>query len=162
MKHTSDLDELCKTLEKKEKESHKNRITLTREEVTNHIGNNMDQYLQLKAEVEAEPSTIDSLSQVFSMLAFALAAISFIYSTFSDTDKNFAVILSFLTLAAILLVALWLLRKFTPINKWQKYILAVIDECKPQSAPAGTPQGAPATTPTTASTGTQTQNPASN
>lgn len=162
MKRTTSLYELCKILEKKEKESYKTRIALTREEVANCVENDMDQYLQLKAEVETEPSTIDSLSQVFSMLAFALAAISFIYSTFSDTDKNFAVILSFLTLAAILLVALWLLRKFTPINKWQKYILAVIDECKPQSAPAGTEQGAPATTSTASPTGTQTQNPASN
>lgn len=160
MKHTSDLDELCKTLEKKEKESHKNRITLTREEVTNHIGNNMDRYLQLKAEMETVPGTADPLSQLFSMLAFALAAVSFSYSATSDTDKTFAFVSSFLTLAAIYLIALWMLNKWSPINKWQKYILAVLDECKPQLPPAGTPQKAPATTPT--ATPTQTQNPASN
>ena len=119
---------LCKVLEKASESSALSRIELTRQKVGEFINGDRNKFVQLEAEVKDVPSYIVYNNYIFSLLGFAVAALAFVESVFPADNMKAAVIL--IVLAIELLIGWYMLTKEKLINKWKKYILAVIDEFK--------------------------------
>ena len=118
---------LCKVLEKASESSALSRIELTRQKVGEFINGDRNKFVQLEAEVKDVPSYIVYNNYIFSLLGFAVAALAFVESVFPADNMKAAVML--IVLAIELLIGWYMLTKEL-INKWKKYILAVIDEFK--------------------------------
>lgn len=119
---------LCKVLEKSSESSALSRIELTRQKVGEFINGDRNKFVQLEAEVKDVPSYIVYNNYIFSLLGFAVAALAFVESVFPADNMKAAVML--IVLAIELLIGWYMLTKEKLINKWKKYILAVIDEFK--------------------------------
>lgn len=119
---------LCKVLEKASESSALSRIELTRQKVGEFINGDRNKFVQLEAEVKDVPSYIVYNNYIFSLLGFAVAALAFVESVFPADNMKAAVML--IVLAIELLIGWYMLTKVKLINKWKKYILAVIDEFK--------------------------------
>ena len=119
---------LCKVLEKASESSALSRIELTRQKVGEFINGDRNKFVQLEAEVKDVPSYIVYNNYIFSLLGFAVAALAFVESVFPADNMKAAVML--IVLAIELLIGWYMLTKDKLINKWKKYILAVIDEFK--------------------------------
>ncbi|MBD9194429.1 hypothetical protein [Roseburia inulinivorans] len=119
---------LCKVLEKASESSALSRIELTRQKVGEFINGDRNKFVQLEAEVKDVPSYIVYNNYIFSLLGFAVAALAFVESVFPADNMKAAVML--IVLAIELLIGWYMLTKEKLINKWKKYILAVIDEFK--------------------------------
>lgn len=119
---------LCKVLEKASESSALSRIELTRQKVGEFINGDRNKFVQLEAEVKDVPSYIVYNNYIFSLLGFAVAALVFVESVFPADNMKAAVML--IVLAIELLIGWYMLTKEKLINKWKKYILAVIDEFK--------------------------------
>lgn len=119
---------LCKVLEKASESSALSRIELTRQKVGEFINGDRNNFVQLEAEVKDVPSYIVYNNYIFSLLGFAVAALAFVESVFPADNMKAAVML--IVLAIELLIGWYMLTKEKLINKWKKYILAVIDEFK--------------------------------
>lgn len=119
---------LCKVLEKASESSALSRIELTRKKVGEFINGDRNKFVQLEAEVKDVPSYIVYNNYIFSLLGFAVAALAFVESVFPADNMKAAVML--IVLAIELLIGWYMLTKEKLINKWKKYILAVIDEFK--------------------------------
>ena len=90
------------------------------------INGDRNKFVQLEAEVKDVPSYIVYNNYIFSLLGFAVAALAFVESVFPADNMKAAVML--IVLAIELLIGWYMLTKEKLINKWKKYILAVIDE----------------------------------
>lgn len=124
--------ELCKLLEEVSIKSTESEIVLVRQKLKDYVNNDKDKYLQIKAEADFEPNATDSLGYVFSLLGFAVAALAFLFTVFSEFDK---ILMAFVVAVALIIelcVALRMLNKQKIVNKWRKYILAVINEFNPE------------------------------
>lgn len=119
---------LCKVLEKASESSALSRIELTRQKVGEFINGDRNKFVQLEAEVKDVPSYIVYNNYIFSLLGFTVAALAFVESVFPADNMKAAVML--IVLAIELLIGWYMLTKEKLINKWKKYILAVIDEFK--------------------------------
>lgn len=119
---------LCKVLEKASESSALSRIELTRQKVGEFINGDRNKFVQLEAEVKDVSSYIVYNNYIFSLLGFAVAALAFVESVFPADNMKAAVML--IVLAIELLIGWYMLTKEKLINKWKKYILAVIDEFK--------------------------------
>ena len=119
---------LCKVLEKASESSALSRIELTRQKEGEFINGDRNKFVQLEAEVKDVPSYIVYNNYIFSLLGFAVAALAFVESVFPADNMKAAVML--IVLAIELLIGWYMLTKEKLINKWKKYILAVIDEFK--------------------------------
>ena len=119
---------LCKVLEKASESSALSRIELTRQKVGEFINGDRNKFVQLEAEVKDVPSYIVYNNYIFSLLGFAVAALAFVESVFPADNMKAALML--IVLAIELLIGWYMLTKEKLINKWKKYILAVIDEFK--------------------------------
>lgn len=133
IKREDELFNMCKKLDKASRKAKKNKIALARDEVVKYIENDRDKYLQLKAEVESIPETIESKNYIYSTLGFVIASLALLISAVSlcvKSDKAlFALIILFFFIM-LLLYTLYMSKCFSVMTMWKKYILAVIDEFK--------------------------------
>mgnify|MGYP004513101413 FL=1 len=132
MNKNTGFTKLCKDLEKESKKSATSEIALTRQKVQEFIGGDRDKYIQLKAEADFEPSSTDSMGYVFSLLGFAVAALAFLYSVTLESAKTAMSPTVTIALLIELFIALHALSKIKIVNKWRKYILAVMNEFNPE------------------------------
>ena len=132
MKKRTVLSELCKSMEETSNSSAELEIVIARQKVREYIKKDKDSYIQLKAEADFEPNATDSLGYVFSLLSFAISALTFIYSVTSFINPLAMTIIVAGALIGELLIALRMLDGFKLINKWRKYILAALAEINPE------------------------------
>lgn len=131
MSKSTIFEKMCKELKKRSKEDTRMEIVLAREKVEEYIENERDKYIQLKAEAESSLNTTESLGYTVSLLSFVVSTFAFIYSTVQGPENFIMEIFILIAFAIELCIILHLYYKMSYLNKWRKYILAVIDDYEP-------------------------------
>ena len=131
-KGRNSFEVLCKTLNENTPQPKENNLDYVRRILRKY--ENVDDLFQIKVEAEAD-DIWNYTSNKIAINSFFLAAVTLAVTNISDKLKSAEIgELSIMWLIYLMIVgvaAVWSMVKhysFTPVIKWRKYVLAVIDE----------------------------------